>query len=104
MGGYRVYVYVCDRSRAPQITVNARNETFSEWQVVWDEASQAYYYHNQESESSQWEVPHQVGCWQAHWSKEHASYYFWHAPTNYAQWEVPKCMADLGWGTVSSYP
>jgi len=97
--GYRFYVYVCDRSRAPQITAESRNETFSEWQAVWDETSQAYYYHNQETEHSQWEVPHQAGCWRAEWSQEHSSYFFWHTPTGHAQWEVPKCLSDLGWST-----
>mmetsp|Transcript_42146 Transcript_42146/g.97590 ORF Transcript_42146/g.97590 Transcript_42146/m.97590 type:complete len:350 (-) Transcript_42146:97-1146(-) len=99
--GYRFYVYVCDRSCAPQITANTRNDTFSEWQVIWDEGSQAYYYYNQETEYSQWEVPHSAGCWRAEWSQEHGSFFFWHAPTGHAQWEVPKCLADLGWSTVA---
>lgn len=99
--GYRFYVYVCDRSREPQITAHSRNETFSEWQSIWDEASQSYYYHNQETESSQWDIPHHAGCWQAEWSAEHAAYFFWHAPTGHAQWEVPKCLADLGWGAAA---
>jgi len=99
--GYRFYVYVCDRSRAPQITADIRNETFSEWQSIWDDATQSYYYHNQETEHSQWEVPHEAGCWRAEWSQEHNSYYFWHSPTGHAQWEVPKCLAELGWSTVA---
>lgn len=96
--GFKFYVYICDRSREPEIKADFRNDTFSEWQVIWDETSSSYYYHNQETENSQWEVPHQVGCWQAEWSEEHSAYYFWHAPTNHSQWEVPKCLADLGWG------
>mmetsp|Transcript_22741 Transcript_22741/g.64443 ORF Transcript_22741/g.64443 Transcript_22741/m.64443 type:complete len:352 (-) Transcript_22741:66-1121(-) len=97
--GYRFFVYVCDRSRPPQITAESRNETYTEWQAIWDEASQSYYYHNQESEHSQWEVPHAAGCWRAEWSQEHGAYFFWHAPSGHSQWEVPKCLADLGWGT-----
>jgi len=95
--GYRFYVYACDRSRPPQIAAGVRNETFSEWQAMWDDASQAYYYHNQETEHSQWEVPHKAGCWQAEWSQEHSAYFFWHGPSGHAQWEVPRCLADLGW-------
>jgi len=100
--GYRFFVYVCDRSRPPQITAGARNETFSEWQSIWDEQSQSYYFHNQETEDSQWEVPQSAGCWRAEWSQEHAAYFFWHLPSGHTQWEVPKCMADLGWGSVAA--
>jgi len=95
--GYRFYVYVCDRSCEPQIRSSPRNETFSEWQAVWDEASKSYYYHNQETEQSQWEIPHQAGCWQSIWCQEHGLYFFCHWPSGHVQWEVPKCMADLGW-------
>lgn len=99
--GFKFYVYVCDRSRPSKIVPQPRNETYSEWQPVWDESSQSYYYHNQENETSQWEVPVQVGCWQAVWNEEHQGYYFWHSTTNHAQWEAPKCMADLGWATAT---
>mmetsp|Transcript_43389 Transcript_43389/g.80811 ORF Transcript_43389/g.80811 Transcript_43389/m.80811 type:complete len:388 (+) Transcript_43389:21-1184(+) len=95
--GYKFYVYVCDRSRPPEIQPDPRNESYSEWQAVWDETNQAYYFHNQENETSQWEVPCQAGMWQAVWSEEHSAYYFWHAPTSQSQWEAPKCLADLGW-------
>jgi SAM-dependent methyltransferase len=98
--GFRFYVYACDRKRPPQIVSQPRNETYSEWQAMWDEKSQSYYFHNQENETSQWEVPHQAGMWQAVWAEEHQAYYFWHAPTGHAQWEVPKCMGDLGWAAV----
>lgn len=97
--GYRFYVYVCNRSLPPQIIAQPRNETYSEWQAVWDESSKAYYFLNSENEASQWEVPHQAGMWQAVWAEEHKAYYFWHPPTSHAQWEVPKCLGDLGWST-----
>lgn len=99
--GFRFYVYVCNRSQPPQIKGTPRNETYSEWQAIWDETSKAYYFHNQENELSQWEIPHQSGCWQAVWAEEHKAYYFCHADTNHAQWEVPKCLGDLGWTTQS---
>lgn len=96
--GYRFYVYVCDRSRPSQIPSAPRNETYSQWQAIWDEASSSHYYHNQESEISQWEVPSEAGGWQAAWSEEHAAHFYWHSPTGHAQLEAPKCLADLGWG------
>jgi len=99
--GFKFYVYECDHSRPSKIVPQPRNETYSEWQAVLDESSQSYYFHNQENEMSQWEVPVQVGCWQAMWAEEHKSYFFWHSTTNHAQWEAPKCMADLGWVTSS---
>lgn len=96
--GYKFYVYVCDRShKVPEIQAGLRNETFSEWQVMWDEAAQGSYFHNQETEASQWEVPSQAGCWHAVWSAEWSAYFFWHEPTGHSQWEVPRCLADLGW-------
>lgn len=98
--GYRFYVYVCDRRQeVPQIQGGIRNETFSEWQPMWDEASQGYYFHNNETEESQWEVPTRAGCWRVEWSAEHNASFYWHEPTSHAQWEVPKCLEDLGWGT-----
>jgi len=102
--GYRFYVYVCDRSRPPQIKVNGRNETFSEWQAMWDQASQSYFFHNQESEVSQWELPRVVGCWQAHWSEEETAWFFSHMPSGHSQWDAPKCMADLGWSWAYGTP
>jgi len=99
--GYRFHVYICDRSREPEILPEARNETYSEWQAIWDDKRYAYFYHNQETEESQWEVPHHAGCWQAAYSEEHSAYYFWHAPSSHSQWEVPKCLADLGWSTAT---
>lgn len=95
--GFKFYVYSCDRSRPPAFDSSFRNETYSEWQPVYDEPSGKYFYHNEETELSQWEVPTQVGCWQAVYSEEYAAYYFWHRPSGYSQWEVPKCMAVLGW-------
>lgn len=97
--GYRFYCYVCDRSRPATVGTDPRNETYSQWSAVWDQQSSAHYYHNQESEVSQWEIPREVGGWQVGWSEDHSAYYFWHGPTNHAQWEAPKCMADLGWST-----
>jgi len=98
--GYRFYVYVCDRGqKVPEIAGGLRNETFSEWQPIWDEACQAYYFHNHETEESQWEAPHQAGCWRAEWSPEYSAYFFWHELSGHAQWEPPKCLADLGWTT-----
>lgn len=102
--GYRFYVYVCDRSREPQIKAETRNETFSEWQAMWDEAGQTYYYHNQENELSQWDLPRQVGCWTSNWSEEHGAWFFVHMPTGHAQWDAPKCMADLGWSWAYGTP
>lgn len=96
--GYRFYVYVCDRSVPEPEIKSGRNETFSEWQAIWDQASKSYYYHNQETEASQWEVPKQAGCWQANWSEENQSWFYFHIPTKYSQWEAPKCLAELGWG------
>lgn len=97
--GYRFYVYVCNRLLPAQIKCDPRNEIYSEWQAIWDEGNKGYYFHNQENETSQWEVPHQAGGWQAAWAEEHKAYYFWHPTTNHAQWEVPKCLADLGWSS-----
>ncbi|CAE8687910.1 unnamed protein product, partial [Polarella glacialis] len=102
--GYRFYVYVCDRTRRPQIKAEARNETFSEWQSMWDEGSKSYFYHNQESETSQWELPREVGCWKVEWSQEQTSWFFWHTPTGHSQWDAPKCLADLGWSWGSPPP
>jgi len=99
--GFRFYVYVCDRSRPPQIRHDSRNETYSEWQAIWDEASGSYYFHNQESEESRWEVPTSAGCWTALYSEEHQANYFCHTPSGHTQWEAPKCLADLGWGQGS---
>lgn len=97
--GYRFYVYACDRSRPPRRDLLAsRNEAYTQWQVLRDEKTGTPYYHNQETEISQWETPTQAGCWNALWSEEHQSYYFWHVPSGHAQWEAPKCLADLGWG------
>jgi len=102
--GFRFYVYVCDRKRQPQIKADARNETFSQWQAMWDEASQSYFYHNQESEASQWELPREVGCWRVHWSEEHGAWFFQHTPSGHTQWEAPKCMSDLGWSWAYGTP
>lgn len=99
--GFKFYVYVCDRSVPADIHSTPRNETFSQWQAIFDEASQAYYYHNTETEISQWEVPAEIGCWQAVWTEEHKAYFYWHEATQHSQWEVPQCFADLGWGQVS---
>ncbi|CAE7903333.1 unnamed protein product, partial [Symbiodinium sp. KB8] len=77
--------------------VDSRNEAFSEWQVMWDEPSQSYFFHNQETEGSQWEIPRSAGCWEAHWSEEHTAWFFVHRFSGHAQWEAPKCLADLGW-------
>lgn len=96
--GFRFYVYVCDRKRPASIRNDMRNETYSEWQLIWDDKSQGYYFHNQESEVSQWEVPMSAGCWQAVWAEEHQAFYFCHTPSGFTQWEIPKCMADLGYG------
>lgn len=95
--GFKFYVYGCDRSRPPALDSSHRNETYSEWQAVYDEQSGKYFYHNQETELSQWDMPTQAGCWQAVYSDEYKSHYFWHRPSGHSQWEVPKCMADLGW-------
>jgi len=95
--GFRFYVYVCDRSREASIKADPRNETFSEWQVMWDEPSQCYFFHNQETESSQWEMPRTAGAWQVHWSEEYEAWFFVHSFSGHAQWEAPKCLADLGW-------
>jgi len=96
--GFRFYVYVCDRTqKVPEIQSGVRNESYSEWEAVLDSASQSYYYLNQETEESQWEVPHFAGCWRVEWSAEHQAYFFWHVPTGHSQWEPPKCLADLGW-------
>jgi len=95
--GYRFYVYVLDRSKTPQIQHGIRNETYTEWQPIWDEKSQGYYYHNQETEVSQWEQPMSAGCWQVYHSDEYAAYYYCHTPSGHTQWEVPKCLADVGW-------
>lgn len=96
--GYKFYIYVSDGSRKSPISNHPRNEVYSEWKCIWDETRQAYYYHNEETEISQWEVPHYAGCWQAVLSEEHSACYYWHQPSGYSQWEVPKCLADLGWG------
>lgn len=95
--GFRFYVYVCDRSRGASIKVDPRNETFSEWQVMWDEPSKCYFFHNQETESSQWEMPRTAGAWQVHWSEEYDAWFFVHGISGHSQWEAPKCLADLGW-------
>lgn len=96
--GYRFYVYVCDRTqKEPAIKPGIRNETFSEWQCLWDEAVQKWYYHNQETEESQWEVPQQAGCWKVQWSAEWKANFYWHEKSGHTQWEVPQCLADLGW-------
>jgi len=96
--GYRFYVYVADRRRCPAIDSSVRNETYTQWQAVWDEASNAHYYHNQETEISQWEVPTHAGGWEAVWSEEHDAYFFWHGPSGHSQWAAPRCLADLSWG------
>lgn len=95
--GFRFHVYVCNRAKSPQIVPQPRNETYSEWKAIFDEKSQSHYFHNEENECSQWEIPQQAGCWHAVFAEDHKAYYFWHEPTNHAQWEVPKCMGDLGW-------
>jgi hypothetical protein len=95
--GFKFYVYVCDRKREPLRHGDSRHETFSEWKVMWDESAQGYFFHNEESEISQWELPTQVGCWQALYSDEHAANFFHHIPSGHTQWEAPKCLADLGW-------
>lgn len=95
--GFKFFVYTCDRSRPPALDSAHRNETYSEWQLVYDDHSGKYFYHNQETELSQWEVPTQAGCWQAVYCEEHKAHYFWHRPSGHSQWEVPRCMADLGW-------
>lgn len=95
--GFRFFVYRCDRLRQPSLAVDSRNEAFSEWQVMWDEPSQSYFFHNQETEGSQWEIPRSAGCWDAHWSEEHTAWFFVHRFSGHAQWEAPKCLADLGW-------
>jgi len=97
--GYKFYVYTCDRSRASAIPSAPRNDTYSQWQSVWDEPSGAYYFHNQETEITQWEVPSEAGGWAAMWSEEHAAYFFYHGPTGHTQWETPRCLEDLGWGS-----
>lgn len=98
--GFRFYVYVCDRSQTtPEIQAGVRNETYSEWKPMWDEASQATYFHNEETEESQWEVPRQAGCWRVEWSPEYNANFYWHEMSGHSQWEVPKCLADLGWTT-----
>jgi len=98
--GYRFYVYVCDRTqKVPAIQGGLRNETFSEWQSLWDEAVQKWYFHNQETEESQWEMPTQAGCWRAQWSAEWNAHFYWHEPTGHSQWAAPQCLADLGWTT-----
>merc|ERR1711957_783039 len=87
----------CDRTqKVPEICADERNETFSEWQPMWDEDSKSYYYHNQETEDSQWEVPTTAGCWSARWSAEHNAYFYVHEPTQYSQWTAPQCILDLG--------
>eukprot|EP00434_Breviolum_minutum_P014790 symbB.v1.2.013042.t1/scaffold915.1/size152478/4 len=64
---------------------------------MWDEPSQCYFFHNQETESSQWEMPRTAGAWQVHWSEEYEAWFFVHSFSGHAQWEAPKCLADLGW-------
>eukprot|EP00933_Yihiella_yeosuensis_P047493 TRINITY_DN4332_c0_g4_i1.p1 TRINITY_DN4332_c0_g4~~TRINITY_DN4332_c0_g4_i1.p1 ORF type:complete len:366 (+),score=46.47 TRINITY_DN4332_c0_g4_i1:36-1100(+) len=102
--GYRFYVYVCDRSCPPSVKNDPRNETFSEWQAMWDEANQGYFFHNQESEVSQWDLPVQVGCWQAQWCQEQNAWFFWHPASGHSQWDPPKCMETLGWSWGSPPP
>lgn len=98
--GYRFHVYVADRSQEiPEIASGVRNETFSEWKVVQDPESGSCYYHNEETEESQWEKPEHAGCWKVEWSHEWNSHYYHHQPTGHTQWEVPQCLADLGWTT-----
>ncbi|CAK9027042.1 unnamed protein product [Durusdinium trenchii] len=102
--GFRFYVYICDRKRESSIKADVLNETFSEWQVMWDEPSQSYYFHNQETEASQWEMPRTAGAWQVHWSEEHQAWFFVHGFSGHAQWEAPKCLADLGWSWAYGNP
>eukprot|EP00405_Crypthecodinium_cohnii_P021958 CAMPEP_0206472200 /NCGR_PEP_ID=MMETSP0324_2-20121206/32044_1 /ASSEMBLY_ACC=CAM_ASM_000836 /TAXON_ID=2866 /ORGANISM="Crypthecodinium cohnii, Strain Seligo" /LENGTH=354 /DNA_ID=CAMNT_0053946725 /DNA_START=294 /DNA_END=1355 /DNA_ORIENTATION=+ len=86
--GYRFYIYECDRTQTvPEIPGGGLNETFSEWQPMQDEASQKWYYHNHETEESQWEMPTQAGCWQAIWSPEWNAHFYHHVLTGHTQWE-----------------
>lgn len=99
--GFRFYVYVCDRQREPVIAAGLRDESFTQWKPIWDEAGEAWYYHNEETEVSQWDVPLEAGAWQVAWSEEHQAHFYCHTPSGHSQWEVPKCLADLGWRTAT---
>lgn len=94
--GFRFYVYGCDRQRPAKDPGELLDGTFSEWQAIQDPESKKYYYHNHETEGSQWELPDEIGGWCALWSEEHQAYYYAHTPTAKAQWEVPPCISALG--------
>eukprot|EP00929_Paragymnodinium_shiwhaense_P067242 TRINITY_DN33858_c0_g1_i1.p1 TRINITY_DN33858_c0_g1~~TRINITY_DN33858_c0_g1_i1.p1 ORF type:complete len:352 (-),score=72.18 TRINITY_DN33858_c0_g1_i1:141-1196(-) len=96
--GYRFYVYECDHDKPQSLRLPLRNETFSEWQILAAENGESYF-HNQETEVSQWEIPQFAGCWRVYHSEEWSAPYYCHVPSGHTQWEVPKCLGDLGWTT-----